>query len=168
MTISVYDQVIAPLKRGLESFDRIVSKAEAFAEARNISPEVLIQGRLRPDMLSFVSQVRIATDTAKGAAGRLAGVELPKWEDNEATFQDVHERLAKAIDYLSTFEPAQFEGAESKTIELKFGPLELTFSGTEYITGFVLPNFYFHYTTAYDILRYNGLDIGKRDFLGAA
>ena len=168
MTISVYDQVIAPLKRGLESFDRIVSKAEAFAEARNISPEVLIHGRLRPDMLSFVSQVRIATDTAKGAAGRLAGVELPKWDDNEATFQDVHARLAKAIDYLSSFEPAQFEGVESKTIELKFGPMELTFSGTEYITGFVLPNFYFHYTTAYNILRYNGLDIGKRDFLGAA
>lgn len=168
MTISVYDQVIAPLKRGLESFDRIVSKAEAYAEARNISPEVLIEGRLRPDMLPFIAQVRIATDTAKGAAGRLAGVELPKWADNEKTFREVHDRIAKAIDYLGSFEPAHFEGVETKTIELKFGSLEMTFSGTEYITGFVLPNFYFHYTTAYNILRYNGLDIGKRDFLGAA
>ncbi|HNP36977.1 MAG TPA: DUF1993 domain-containing protein [Woeseiaceae bacterium] len=167
MSISIYDQVIAPLQKALNSFDKIVSKAEAFAEERKIDPELLVQGRLRPDMLPFVAQVRIATDTAKGAAGRLAGVELPKWADDEATFAEVHERIGKAIDYLASFKAAQFEGAEKKTIELKFGRMEMTFTGTEYITGFVLPNFYFHYATAYDILRFNGLDIGKKDFLGA-
>jgi hypothetical protein len=167
MSISIYDQVIAPLQKGLTSLDKIVHKAEAFAEQHKIKPEVLVQGRLRPDMLPFVAQIRIATDTAKGAAGRLSGSELPKWADEEASFAEVHERIGKALDYLGTFKASQFEGAEKKNIELKFGPVEMKFSGTDYITQFVLPNFYFHYVTAYDILRYNGVELGKKDFLGA-
>jgi hypothetical protein len=166
MSISIYDQVVTPLTRSLKNFDKIVTKAEAFAEEKGIDEVVLVHARLRPDMLPFVSQVRIATDTAKGAAGRLGGVDLPKWADDEATFEEVHERIGKAIDFLGTFKPEQFEGSEKKDIHLKFGPVEMNFIGKDYVTAFVLPNFYFHYTTAYDILRFNGLDIGKRDFLG--
>lgn len=158
--------LIASLQRALRNLDAIVSKAEAHAEQHKINPDVLIQGRLRPDMLPFVAQIRIATDTAKGAAARLTGNELPKWADDEATFAEVHQRLQKAIDYLGTFRPEQFEGAETRDIELKFGPREFRFNGKDYMTGFVLPNFYFHVSIAYAILRYSGIDIGKTDYLG--
>lgn len=167
MSISIYDQVIAPLTTMLRNLDAVVSKAEAYAEEREIDPSVLIQARLFPDMLPFVYQIRIATDTAKGAAARLSGTPVPKWADDEETFADVHVRLQKAIDFLSTFEPSQFEGAEKRNIELKLGPREVKFVGKDYITGFVIPNFYFHITVAYAILRHNGLDIGKADYLGA-
>lgn len=163
--MTIHDLIIS-LQRALKSLDAIVTKAEAHATEHKINPDVLIQGRLRPDMLPFVAQIRIATDTAKGAAARLTGSELPKWADDEATFAEVHERLKKAIDYLGTFKAAQFDGAEERDIELKFGPREFRFKGLDYVTGFVLPNFYFHLSIAYAILRYNGLDIGKMDFLG--
>lgn len=166
MTISIFDQTVAALTRMLLNLDRIVSKAEEHAKERNIDPAALLQARLYPDMLPFVSQIRIATDTAKGAAARLSGTELPKWADDEVTFEDVHARIRKALDYLATFKPEQFEGAEDKPIEMKFPNRTLNFSGREYILGFVLPNFYFHVTTAYAILRHNGLPIGKLDYLG--
>lgn len=166
MAISVYDQVIVPMKRMLANLDKIVGKAEKYAEEQKIDPDVLIQGRLYPNMLPFVYQVRIATDTAKGAAARLTGSELPKWPDEEKTFADIHARIATATNFLSAFAPDQFEGAEQRRIELKLGSHEVKFTGTDYITGFVMPNFYFHVTTAYAILRHNGLAIGKADFLG--
>jgi uncharacterized protein len=166
VTISIFDQSVAALSRMLLNLDRIVTKAEEYAKDKNIDPAALLQARLYPDMLPFVSQVRIATDTAKGAAARLSGTELPKWPDDEVTFEDVHARIRKALDYLATFKPEQFEGAEDKPIEMKFPNRTLNFSGREYILGFVLPNFYFHVTTAYDILRHNGLPIGKLDYLG--
>ena len=166
MTISIFDQTVAALSRMLLNLDRIVSKAEEYAKERNIEPAALLQARLYPDMLPFVSQIRIATDTAKGAAARLSGSELPKWADDEVTFEDVHARIRKALDYLATFKPEQFDGTEDKPIEMKFPNRTLNFSGREYILGFVLPNFYFHVTTAYAILRHNGLPIGKLDYLG--
>lgn len=166
MTISIFDQTVSALSRMLLNLDRIVAKAEEYAKEKNIDPAVLVQARLYPDMLPFVSQVRIATDTAKGAAARLSGTELPKWPDDEVTFEDVHARIGKALDYLATFKPEQFEGAEDKPIEMKFPNRTLNFSGREYILGFVLPNFYFHATTAYNILRHNGLPVGKLDYLG--
>lgn len=168
MTISIFDQTVSALSRMLLNLDAIISKAEEYAEQHKIDPGVLLQSRLFPDMLPFVAQIRIATDTAKGAAARLSGTDMPKWEDNEATFEEVHGRIRKALDYLAGFKPEQFEGAEKKAIELKFPSQTLNFNGRDYVLGFVLPNFYFHVTTAYNILRHNGLAIGKRDYLGAA
>lgn len=166
MALSVYDVAIAPLSRMLDNLDRIVARAEEYARERNIDPAALIQARLYPDMLPFVSQVRIATDTAKGAAARLSGTELPRWEDNETTFEEIHGRIRKAVDFLGTFRAEQFEGAEDRTIEMQLPKRTLRFSGREYVLGFVLPNFYFHVTTAYAILRHNGLAVGKQDYLG--
>lgn len=166
MSIDVYDQTIAAISRALLNLDAIVSKAEAHAKERKIDPAVLVQARLFPDMLPFVSQVRIATDTAKGAAARLSGKDLPSWPDDEASFEDVHARIRKALDFLSAFKRDQFDGAEERTIEFKLGKERVKFTGREYVLGFVLPNFYFHVTTAYNILRHNGVPLGKRDFLG--
>lgn len=166
MAISIFDQTVSALSRMLLNLDAIVSKAEEYAQERKIDPDVLIQARLYPDMLPFVAQIRIATDTAKGAAARLSGSDLPKWEDDEVTFGDVHARIRKALNYLSTFKPEQFEGAEDKAIEMKLPNRTLNFSGLDYVLGFVLPNFYFHVTTAYNILRHNGVAVGKQDFLG--
>ena len=167
MSIDVYDQTIAAMSRALLNLDAIVSKAEAYAEERKIEPSVLVQARLFPDMLPFVAQIRIATDTAKGAAARLAGGDLPSWPDDETNFEEVHARIRKALDFMAGFKRDQFEGSEGKEIELKLGKEHVKFSGREYILGFVLPNFYFHVTTAYAILRHNGVPLGKRDFLGA-
>ncbi|MGH8193807.1 MAG: DUF1993 domain-containing protein [Woeseiaceae bacterium] len=166
MAISTFDQTVSALSRMLLNLDEIVSKAEQYAQERKIDADVLIQARLYPDMLPFVAQIRIATDTAKGAAARLSGSDLPKWEDDEVTFGDVHARIRKALNYLSTFKPEQFEGAEDKAIEMKLPNRTLNFSGRDYVLGFVLPNFYFHVTTAYNILRHNGVAVGKQDFLG--
>ncbi len=167
MSIDIYDQTIAAMSRALLNTDAIVTKGEDWAKERNIDGAVLLQSRLFPDMLPFVSQIRIATDTAKGAAARLSGSELPSWPDEETTFEDVHARIRKALDFLSGFNREQFAASEKKDIELKLGKETVNFSGQDYVLGFVLPNFYFHLTTAYNILRHNGVPIGKRDFLGA-
>jgi hypothetical protein len=166
MSMSIHEQVIAPLSRMLTNLDTVITKAEQYAEKNGIEPATLIQARLFPNMLPMVFQIRIATDTAKGAAARLSGSAVPKWPDDEETFADVHARIRKAIDFLATFKPKQFDGAEKRNIELKLGPREVKFKGTDYITGFVIPNFYFHVTTAYAILRHNGVDVGKKDYLG--
>ncbi len=168
MSIDIYDQTIAAMSRALLNTDAIVTKGEDWAEERSIDDAVLLQSRLFPDMLPFVSQIRIATDTAKGAAARLSGSELPSWPDDETTFDEVHARIRKALDFLSSFKREQFTASEKKDIELKLGKEIVNFSGQDYVLGFVLPNFYFHLTTAYNILRHNGVPIGKRDFLGAS
>lgn len=167
MSIDIYDQTIAAMSRALLNTDAIVSKGEDWAKERGIEGAVLLQSRLFPDMLPFVAQIRIATDTAKGAAARLSGSELPSWPDDETTFEDVHARIRKALDFLSEFSREQFADSEKKDIELKLGKETVNFSGQDYVLGFVLPNFYFHLATAYNILRHNGVPIGKRDFLGA-
>ena len=168
MNNPVHEFAIAPMLRSLRNLDAIVGKAEEYVHAdKNLEPETLIQARLYPNMRPFIFQIRVATDTAKGAAARLSGKPVPSWPDEEKTFAEVHERLGKAIGYLSSFAPAEFEGSENRPIELKLGPQTMHFTGTSYISGFVLPNFFFHVTTAYNILRHNGVVIGKSDFLGA-
>jgi uncharacterized protein len=169
MSTLFYDLSIAPMLRMLRNLDAIVGKAEAYAATdENIDPATLIQARLYPNMRPFVFQIRVATDTAKGAAARLTGREIPSWADDEESFPDVHRRLGKAIDYLSGYKPEDFEGADQRTIELKLGGNVVKFTGSSYVSSFALPNFFFHVTTAYNILRHNGVVIGKRDFLGPA
>jgi len=165
MSKDIYS-IVTSLARSMGNLDAIVSKAEAFAAEREIDPNVLIQARLRPDMLPFVAQIRICTDVAKGAAARLTGSETPKWADDEATFADIHARLKKGIDFLGAFNAAQFDGAAERDVLLKVPNREFRFKGIDYLTGFVLPNFYFHVSIAYAILRFNGVGLGKMDYLG--
>ena len=166
MAISIYDQFVPPFTKMLTNLDNVLKKAEADAETRKIDPSVFVNARLAPDMLSLTRQVQIMTDQAKGGASRLAGQEPPKWPDEEKTFADLHARIAKTIAHLSSFKPAQFEGADTRTIELKFPNASFTFTGKDYLLTNLIPNFYFHYVTAYAILRHNGVQIGKRDYLG--
>jgi len=150
----------------LKNLSAILDKAQAYAEAKKIDPIVLTGFRLYPDMLPMARQVQIATDTAKGAVARLAGAEIPKYEDSEQTFAELKARIAKTIDFINSFKPAQVDGSEDREVVLKLGGKDVTFTGMQYLFGFVHPNFYFHVTTAYDILRHNGVEIGKRDYLG--
>ena len=166
MAITIYDQFVPVFTKMLTALDKVLSKAEADATARKIDPQVFVNGRLAPDMLPLTRQVQIMTDQAKGGASRLAGQESPKWADEEKSFADLHERIAKTIAHLNSFKPAQFDGAETRAIELKFPNATFNFTGKDYFLGFVVPNFYFHYTTAYAILRHNGVPVGKQDFLG--
>jgi len=166
MAFDIYEQLVPVFSGMLRNLDAILTKAEADAAARKIEPSVFLQGRLAPDMLPFTRQIQIMSDQAKGGASRLAGREPPKWADDEQTFADLHARIAKTIAHLQTFEPEDFTAAEERTIELKFPNGTLSFDGKDYFWKFVVPNFYFHYTTAYLILRHNGVQIGKRDYLG--
>jgi hypothetical protein len=166
MAHSLYDQVVPVYSRMLSNLDEILTKAEADAASRKIEPEVLLNARLAPDMFPLTRQVQVMTDHAKFAACRLTGSEPPKWPDEEKTFAELHQRIAKALALLKEFKPAQFDGAETRTIELKFPNGAMTFTGSDYFNLFSLPNFYFHYTAAYTILRHNGVPIGKMDFLG--
>ncbi len=166
MSISMYQASVPVLLRGLANLQVILGKGEAHAAEKQIDPSVLTGARLFPDMLPLARQVHIATDTAKGCVARLAGVDAPKFEDVELTFEELDTRIQKTIDYLKTFKPEQVDGTEERGITLKMrnGPIE--FTGINYLLYFVLPNFYFHVTTAYDILRHNGVEVGKLDYLG--
>ncbi len=166
MASDMYHQLVPVFTGMLANLDAILGKAEQDAAARKIDPSVFLHSRLAPDMLPFTRQIQIMSDQAKGAASRLAGLEPPRWADDEQTFADLHRRIAKTIEHLKSFEPGQFPGWEARTIELKFPNGTLTFNGKDYFWSFVVPNFYFHYSTAYLILRHNGVQIGKRDFLG--
>ena len=166
MKISMYQASLPVLKRMLNNLADILQKAAAHAEAKKIDPAVLIASRLYPDMFALARQVQIATDTAKGCAARLAGAEIPKYEDNEATFAELIARVKKTTDFLDAFTPEQIDGTEDKSITLQMRTGDLTFTGLVYLLNFVMPNFYFHITTAYAILRHNGVEVGKMDFLG--
>ncbi len=166
MPISMYQVAVPPVLQILTSLSAVLDKAEAHCQAAKIAPAVLVQTRLFPDMLPLAKQVQIASDHAKGCAARLAGLEPPAFADSETTLLELKERVAKTIDYLATVTAAQIDGSETRDIRLKVGGNELTFSGQHYLLGFALPNFYFHVTTAYAILRSNGVPLGKRDFLG--
>ena len=166
MTISMYQATIPVCTRMLNNLAAILEEAAAHADARKIDPTVLINDRLYPDMLPMGRQIMIASDTAKGGAARLAGVEPPKYEDNEKTFPELIERLRKTIAYLNTFKPGQIDGSEKKMITLKVRDDTLTLEGLTYLLNRVLPNLYFHVSIAYAILRHNGVDIGKKDYLG--
>lgn len=165
MTISMYQASIPAIIHGLGNLSSILTKAAAYAEAKKIDPAVLVNARLYPDMFPLVKQVQIASDVSKGVA-RLAGVEVPSFPDTETTFAQLQERIAKTITFVKTLTPAQIDGSEDKTISLKAGSNQLSFTGQDYLLKFVLPNIYFHITATYAILRHNGLDIGKVDYLG--
>jgi hypothetical protein len=162
----MYAVSVPVLIRGFRNLSAILDKAAAYAEARKIDPEVLVGARLAPDMHPLRAQIQIASDTAKGGAARLAGVEMPSWPDTETTLPELQARIKTTIDYLESFTPDQIDGAEDRTVTMKFPNGEMKFSGTDYLSGFLLPNFFFHLTTAYAILRHNGVGIGKMDFLG--
>ena len=150
----------------LTALSKILDKAEGFAEAKKLKPEVVPQLRLIADMFPFARQVMIATDHAKGASARLSGTENPSYPDTETTLAELKERIAKTIAFIQSIPDAAFEEAEAKTITIKAGQRELTFSGAQYLYGYAIPNFYFHMGTAYNILRSNGVEVGKIDFLG--
>jgi len=166
MTISMYQASVPVFIRMLNNLIGILEKAAAYAEARKIEPAVLINSRLYPDMFPLARQIRITTDAAMSGAARLAGMEPPKLEDNEATFADLIERVRKTIAYVSGFKPEQIDGSEKTKIELKVRDGTLMLDGLTFLLNRVLPNFYFHITTTYGILRHNGLEIGKKDYLG--
>jgi hypothetical protein len=162
----MYQASIPAFVQMLNNLSAIMDKAEAHARSREIDPEVLVSYRLAPDMLPFVRQVQIAADLAKGAAARLAGVEVPKHDDTEKSFADLKARLAKTTAFVQSFKPSAIDGSEDREINLTLGEHTLSFKGQPYLVRFVMPNFYFHCTTAYDILRHCGVELGKRDFIG--
>ena len=168
LKMSMYQASVPTYIHMLSNLLAILNKAAAYVEAKKIDPAVLIGSRLYPDMLPLGRQIQIAGDGAKGSAARLAGLEAPKYEDDEKTFPELCERLQKTINFLQTFTPDQIDGSENRTITLTRGSQSTTFLGLPYLLHHALPNFYFHVTTAYNILRHNGLEIGKRDFLGKA
>ena len=166
MTISMYQASAPRFVNILKNLSAILDKAQAHAEARKIDAAALTAFRLYPDMLPLTRQVQIACDAAKGAVARLAGVEVPKHEDTEQTFAELKARIAKTVAFIKTIKPAQIDGTEDREIALKIGGNDMKFKGMQYLLGFAVPNFYFHVTTAYDILRHNGVEIGKKDYLG--
>ena len=167
MSISLYDVSIPVLTLTLSNLSAILDKAASHADTKKVDPKAIPQARLIVDMLPLSAQIQIACDTAKGAAARLAGVDIPKHEDTEATLPELKARVAKTLDFIKTIKPEQVQGAETREIVLQFPQTTLKFTGINYLTNFVLPNFFFHVTMAYALLRKNGVDLGKRDFLGA-
>jgi len=167
MTISMYQASIPVYDRLLGALGAILGRAATWAEARKIDPAVLVNARLAPDMFALVRQVQIACDFAKGAGARLAGQEPPKYEDTETTFAALQARVDRTRQYLGTLSAGQIDGSESRLIKLKVGGQDLEFKGQEYLLSVAMPNFYFHYTMVYAILRHNGLDLGKREYLGS-
>jgi len=166
MSYSIYDASIPPMIRMLENLTKILDKAVAQAKEKNIDLKTLLEARLAPDMHPLTRQVQIATDSAKGGAARLAGIEAPSYADTEATFPELKERIAKTITFLKSIPQDKFAGGESRKVEMKIPDRTLEFSGKDFLAGMTLPNFFFHVTTAYDILRHKGIQIGKMDFLG--
>jgi hypothetical protein len=167
MSISMYDFSIPVLTRGLTNLSALLDKAEAHAAAKKFDTVVLAQARLFPDMFPLARQVQMACDTAKGAAGRLAGIEVPKHEDTETTFVELSARIAKTLDFVKSVTVAQLKDAESRAIEIKFPNGSWKFTAVGYLTDFALPNFFFHVGMVYALLRKAGVDIGKMDYLGA-
>jgi hypothetical protein len=166
MTLTMYSASVPVFSRMLKNLLACLDKAEAWATERKIDTKVLVASRLAPDMIPLSGQIQIATDHAKGASSRLAGKPVPSWEDNEVTYEDLKARIQKTIDYLDTFSEADFIGADTRDVTLKLGGREVLENGQTYLFNRAFANFYFHVTTAYDILRHNGAPLGKRDFIG--
>ena len=167
MTLSMYQAAIPPLIHSLSNLVNILAKGAAYAEAKKIEPSVLLGTRLYPDMFPLTRQVQIASDIARRGTARLAGQEAPTMEDNESSFPELISRLEKSIDYLKKFNREEIDGTETKSISLPIGEETMTFEGQSFLIYFILPNVYFHVTTAYDILRHCGVELGKRDYLGS-
>lgn len=166
MTISMYQASVPRFVNILTNLSAILDKAQAHVDAKKIAPEALTTYRLFPDMFPMARQVQIACDTAKGAVARLAGVDIPANEDTEKTLAELKARIATTIAFVQSIRSAQLDGTEDKDITLKRGEKSTTYKGMQFLLGHALPNFYFHVTTAYNTLRHNGVEIGKRDYLG--
>ena len=167
--MSFYDASVPAFLQILNSLTGLLTKAEAHCRAKNIQPDVLLGARLYPDMLPLSRQIQLACDFAAKGCARLTGSEVPSTPDTEKTFEELKQRLAKTIDYVKTFKPAQFDGAEARDVTFPAGPdKSITLKGQQFLSAFALPNFYFHAATAHGILRHNGVEIGKRDFLGVS
>ncbi|MEP6701737.1 MAG: DUF1993 domain-containing protein [Betaproteobacteria bacterium] len=166
MTISMYQASIPRFVNMLGNLSAILDKAQAHVDAKKLDEQWLTGYRLFPDMLPMSKQVQIACDTAKGLAARVAGVPIPAFEDNEKTLGELKTRIAKTIDFLNTIKPEQIDGTEDKDIVIKRGDKETHYKGMQFLLGHAVPNVYFHIATTYNILRHNGIEIGKRDFLG--
>jgi len=166
MSLTMYQASIPSFVRMLDNLSVILDKAAAHAEAKKIDPAVFINARLAPDMFPLCRQVQIATDMVKGCAARLAGIEVPRYEDNETTFAELQARIDKTKAFLQSVSASQIDGSEERQITLKFGSRELGFLGQPYLLDFVLPNFHFHLSMTYAILRHNGVEIGKKDYIG--
>jgi uncharacterized protein len=165
--MSFYDATVPAFLQILGSLPGLLTKAEAHCKAKNIQPEVLLGARLYPDMFPLTRQIQIVCDFAAKSCARLANIEVPTTPDTEKSFDELKARLAKASDYVKTFKPAQFDGAESREVSFPIGPGKtMTLKGQQYLNNFAFPNFYFHAAIAHGILRHNGVEIGKRDFLG--
>jgi hypothetical protein len=165
MALSMREASIDVLIHGLTALSAILDKAAAHAAAKKIDPAVFIQARLAPDMFALARQVQIASDTAKGCGARLAGVDVPSWPDTETTFPELQVRIEKTVAFLRGLDPALVDGSADRTVTIKLRGQETRLSGCRYLLGFVLPNFFFHVTAAYAILRHNGVEIGKLDYL---
>jgi uncharacterized protein len=166
MSLDMYQSSIPVFVHMLGNLSSILDKAAAHADAKAIDQAIFVNARLAPDMYPLSRQVQIATDMVKGCAARLAGVDVPSYEDNETTLAELQARIAKTVAFLQTVSADQINGSEEKSVTLKLRARDVNFIGQPYLLYFVLPNFYFHMTTAYDILRHNGVELGKMDFVG--
>ena len=166
MALGMYQASIPAFVKMLNVMTAILDKAEAYAAERKIAPEVLLNWRIAPDMYPLTRQIQLTSDFAKGAAARLAGKEVPKYADEESTFAELKARVAKTLAFVQGFGPNDIDGSETRDVTLTVGGQEIRFKGEAYLVHFVLPNFYFHAATAYDIVRSFGVPVGKRDFLG--
>ena len=166
MNLSMYESSIPHLTHMLSSLSCILTKGADYAKNKNIEPSVLVSSRLYPDMFALAKQIQIATDQAKGCAARLAGIEIPIFDDREATFYELQERIAKTVAFLDSIKAEQINGSEDRDIVFLVHGTSMEFKGKDYLFEWVFPNFYFHLVTAYNILRHNGVEIGKNDYLG--
>jgi hypothetical protein len=166
MTISMYQASAPRLINSMRNLSSILDKTQTYIDTKKIDPAALLQFRLFPDMLNLTRQIQIATDTAKGVVARLAGVDIPAYEDNETSVAELQARIAKTIAFIEGFTPAQIDGTEDKAIVTKRGDKETHYTGMQFLLGHAIPNVYFHVSIAFAILRHNGVEIGKRDYLG--
>jgi hypothetical protein len=166
MSLSLYQASAPRFANTLKNLSALLDKTQAHCEAKKIDPLAITSFRLFPDMFPLNRQIYIATDTAKGAVARLAGIEIPKYEDVEQTLPELKARIAKTVDFVMSVPAAKIEGAGDKDISMKIAGKDTVLKGAQYLLGHAYPNFYFHCTTAYNILRHNGIEVGKRDFLG--
>jgi hypothetical protein len=166
MDVGTYAVSVPLFERMLGNLDGILNKAEKYLETKKIDADALLQARLYPDMFPLLRQVQLASDFAKGATARLAGIEVPKYEDKESSFAELHERIQTTLRFIKSVDVAAVNAGARRAISIPMRDRTLNFEGLDYLTQMVLPNFFFHVTTAYDILRHNGVEVGKRDFVG--
>lgn len=166
MSLSMYESSIPVLVRSLNNLSALLTKGASYASEKDIDGSVLVNARLFPNMFPLARQVQIACDVSKGAAARLSGIEAPTYEDNEASFEELQTRITNTLKFLESVPADKVDGTEDKEITLQAGPEEFKFSGKSYLQTFVMPNVFFHVTTTFNILRHNGVEVGKMDFLG--